>query len=185
MRKLVCKVGEKLKFRLVEAVTSGLSTPSGQTALKTMMTTAVNNDLFTELNADDYCVHHLNGDHSDYSPGNLAITTKVNHSRITSLTTWGNWVELKNALSECFVIKAHTQKLLPKEIDRIVNSIKRDRKIYVDKNNVKWVLTPDAATKYSIAPIDYRAAKKYPEMNFDSDEELNSYMKTNKWRRLA
>lgn len=173
-----------MKFKLVEAVTTGLSAPSGQTALKTMMTTAVNNDLLAELDADDYCVHHLNGNHSDYSPGNLAITTKANHSRITSLTTWGNWVELKRALSDCFVIRVHAQKLIPKEIDKIVNRIKHDRKIYVDKNNVKWALTPDNATKYSIAPIDYRAAKNYPEMNFDSDDELNTYMKNNRWKRL-
>lgn len=174
-----------MKFKLIEAAASGLSSSSGQTALKTMMTSAVNNDLFMELDPDEFCVHHLNGDHSDYSPNNLAITTKENHARITSLTTWGNWVELKKALSNCYIIKVHAQKLISKDVDKIVSSIKRNRKIYIDKNNVKWVLTPDAATKYSVAPIDYRAAKNYKEITFDSDEELNNHIKNNKWKRVA
>lgn len=172
-----------MKFKLLEV--AGLSSPSGQTTLKSMIATAVNNDLFTEIDPDNYCVHHLNGDHHDNSPKNVSITTKENHARITNFIRYGNWQALEKALQNCFIIKARAQKLIQSDAHKIVNSIKRSRKIYIDSNGIKWVVTPDIVAKYSAIPLDYRHVKQFGEILFESDDELKQHMRLNKWKRVA
>ena len=172
-----------MKFRLNEAA-AGLSNPPGQTALKNLIVTSVEKDLSMVLNSDEYCVHHLNGDHSDYSADNIAITTIDNHDSITGLIRWCNWEKLKTALSDCFVIKLHTQKLTPSEIDKIVNRFKRSRVVYVDTSTGdKWVVSPDLVHKYSATPLDYTRCKHLHEIVFDSDEEFREYIKLHRWKK--
>lgn len=173
-----------MKFRLNEAAT-GLAKPPGQTALKELIVDAINKDLSIMLDSSDYCVHHINGDHSDYSSDNIAITTHNNHDTITGLTRWCNWEKLKSALSNCYVIKLHAQKLAPKDIDKIVNKLKRERKLYIDSNNISWAVVSDNVYKYCATPLDIKSSRTLHEIPFETEQDFRDYVKTNKWKKVT
>ena len=172
-----------MKFRLVEdteKITNDkniLNETRGQTSLKELIVNTVEDSLNISLDSDNYCVHHLYGEHTNNRVDEVSITTKGNHARITNYIRSGNMSGLEDALSKCYVIKAYGQALAPVDITHIMNKFKQRYKYMEDpKTGVRWrVFSYDI---WNLAdPIKNPKGVAVTPMEFNNKEELNLFTK--------
>lgn len=161
---------------------SASSGDSGQTSLKEYIVDAINKTLGKDLSAEDYCVHHLFGEHSNNSVDEVSVTTIDNHNKLTNYMKHCNWDSVKESLQQCYVLKVYAQKLIDKDIDKIINELKRRAKIVKDpKTNKRWkIFSYDI---WHIAEVVTNDKDKMEYKEFDTKEDLDAFVKRLEARR--
>ena len=161
---------------------SARSGDSGQTSLKEYIVDAINKTLGKDLSAEDYCVHHLFGEHSNNSVDEVSVTTIENHDKLTNYMRYCNWDGVKESLQQCYVLKVYAQRLIDKDIDKIINELKRREKIvYEPKTKRKWrIFSYDI---WHIAEVVTSDKNKMKYHEFETKEDLDAFVKRLESRR--
>lgn len=177
-----------MKFRLVEDINleegtfAGASISpnySGQTDLKELIVNTLNDTTNFNVQLEDYVVHHLDGNHSNVTQDNICITTGSNHNNISNAMRLGNWKTVEKLLPNCFTIKMIVEPIRPKKIREVVNDLKSNRKVFVDKNGDRWYIRPDDVYAYTAVPITTNKKTNRKETPFETETDMLDFVKEN------
>lgn len=176
-----------MKFKLYEnnrgpvkgSSMNTLNENGGQTELKELMVNITNDSLNIDLDPEDYCVHHLFGEHYNNTLKELSITDKSNHAAITNYMRSGNISGLRKALEKCYIIKAYAQALAPKDADEICKEINKRYQFLTDpKTGVKWKIFSYDIWHFANPIANPKHNKDASYKEFDSKESLDKFIKT-------
>ncbi len=174
-----------MKFRLVEDVeleesnVNGITISpnySGQTDLKELIVNTLNDTTNFNIHLEDYVVHHLDGNHGNVTQDNICITTESNHNNISNAMRLGNWKTVEQLLPKCFTIKMVVEPIHPKKISKVVNTLKSNRKVFVDKNGDRWFIEPDNVYAYTAVPITTNRKTNRKEIPFETEDEMLNFI---------
>ena len=154
------------------------SSESGQTALKEYIVDAVNTQLGLNLREEDYCVHHLFGEHYNNKASEVAITTHSNHGKISSCIKRCDWDTLESLLiNDCYTLKVYAQKLISKDVKKIRKELEDRMRVIVDPSTgIKWKLF-SYDIWHTATPIDKPKNSDATFTEFSSREELEKFAK--------